>query len=334
MLGVQHDEAELFDRTRPVLRQQIGRQVARACQSWPIGTASQQRAPPELDGGNHLSRPRRSNAPHPAQVVRAHACEAVQTAGGIDQTVGEFERVGVTGTAADDQRQQLVVAETMRAKSRQLFTWSVVWCDRFHQRYTRLSMCVRTFLVLPCVLSLFLSACAEPPSKEMDQAQGAIAAARAAGADRYATTEYSAATDALNKANEAVAAGDYRLALSYALEASEYAQNAARVGAENQARVRGDVERTTTEISALLATARARLMTAGEARVAARLLAEPTANITTAEAALQKSGEAVAAGDYMAATEALMGVRETLTATIGALDAAVGERRPAPRQRT
>ncbi|NOT27129.1 MAG: DUF4398 domain-containing protein [Acidobacteria bacterium] len=193
-------------------------------------------------------------------------------------------------------------------------------------------MPLRTFFVLPCVLAVLVSACAEPPSKEMDQAQGAIDAARAAGADRYATTEYSAATDALNKANEAVAVRDYRLALNYALESREYAQNAARAGAETQAKVRAGVERSTTEISALMATARARLMTAREARVAARLLTEPTASVTAAEAALQKSGEAVAAGDYLAATEALMGVRDTLTAAIGAIDAAVSTRRPARRQ--
>jgi hypothetical protein len=232
--------------------------------------------------------------------------------------------------AADDERQQFVVTETMRAQTREFLPWSVVWCDVFHRRYTRFSMSLRAYL-LPCVLALVVSGCAAPPSKEMDQAQGAIDAARAAGAERYATTEYSAATDALNKANEAVAARDYRLALSYALESSEYAQNAARLGAENQARVRGAVERSTTEISALMATARARLMAAREARVPTRLLTEPTASITAAEAALQKSGEAVAAGDYLAANDALMGVRDTLTAAISAIDAAAGARQPARR---
>ena len=75
-----------------------------------------------------------------------------------------------------------------------------------------------------CLLAaLLISGCESPPNKEMDQAQGAIDAAVAAGADKYATTEYSAATDALKNANNAVAARDYRLALNFALESHEHA---------------------------------------------------------------------------------------------------------------
>jgi hypothetical protein len=331
VLRVEHDEAELLDRAGAVLWQKIRGEVAWAGEPRPVRSSAQQRAPAQFHGGNDLGRPSRTHTAHAAQMARAHAGETVQAAGGIDQSIGELERVRMSRAAADDQRQQFVVTETVRSQAREFFPWSVVWCDVFHRRYTRFSMPLRTFL-LPCMLALVVSACAAPPSKEMDQAQGAIDAARAAGAERYATTEYSAATDALNKANEAVAARDYRLALSYALESSEYAQNAARVGAENQARVRGAVERTTTEISALMATARARLMAAREARVPARLLTEPTASVTAAEAALQKSGEAVAVGDYLSATNALMGVRDTLTAAISAIDAAAGARRPARRQ--
>ena len=333
MLRIEHDEPKLLNRTCAVLRQEIRCKVARARQARPVSAPSQQGSPAELHCGNDLGRARGTHTTHAAKMVGARARETVQATSGVNQPVGKFERVGVARSAADDERQQLVVAKAMRAEAREFLPWSIVWCDVFHRRYTRFSMPFRTFRVLPFLLvALLASACAEPPSKEMDQAQGAIDAARAAGADRYATTEYSAATDALNKANEAVAVGDHRLALNYALESREYAQNAARVGAENQARVRADVERSTTEISALMATVRARLMTAREARVAARLLTQPTANVTAAEAALQKSGEAVAAGDYMAATEALTGVRDTLTTAISAIDAAVDARRPARRQ--
>lgn len=182
---------------------------------------------------------------------------------------------------------------------------------------------------IACTLVLLLaSGCAAPPSKEMDQAQGAIDAARAAGADRYATTEYSAATDALKKANDAVLVRDYRLALNHALESREHAQNAARVGAETQAKVRASFERSMGEINALMATARARLSEARAARVATRLLTQPSADIAGAEAALQKSSEAVAAGDYLAANDALVGVRDMLTSSIGAIDAAARPRQP------
>jgi hypothetical protein len=48
-------------------------------------------------------------------------------------------------------------------------------------------------LVLLCTIAL-CAACSEPPQKEIDRAQGAIDAARAAGAERYATAEFAAAT--------------------------------------------------------------------------------------------------------------------------------------------
>ena len=91
------------------------------------------------------------------------------------------------------------------------------------------------WLPAACVrAALLITACGDPPNKEMDQAQGAIDAARAAGADRYAATEYTAATDALKRSQDAVAQRDYRLALNEALNSREHAQNAAREGADTQ----------------------------------------------------------------------------------------------------
>jgi hypothetical protein len=176
------------------------------------------------------------------------------------------------------------------------------------------------------------SACAAPPNKEMDQAQGAIDAARAAGADRYATTEYSAATEALKNANTAVGVGDYRLALNYALESREQAQNAARGAADAKARVRGDVEHGITEITALIAQGRTRLMAAERARVARRLLQQPREELTAAEGALQKAGEAVAAEDYLLARDALTGVKERVDAALMAINATMAPRTPARRR--
>ncbi len=61
--------------------------------------------------------------------------------------------------------------------------------------------------VLPavCLALLVTIGCGgDPPDKEMQQAQGALDAARAAGADKYATEEFTAATLALTNAKEAV----------------------------------------------------------------------------------------------------------------------------------
>jgi multidrug efflux pump subunit AcrA (membrane-fusion protein) len=158
--------------------------------------------------------------------------------------------------------------------------------------------------------SILAAGCAEPPNIEMDQAQGAIDAAQAAGAEQYATTEYGAATTALKSANDAVAAGDYRLALNYALESREHAQNAARDTANTKARMRSDIERGLVEIDALIAKGEAQIASAQRARVAARQLRQPAAELADAKADLQDPREAVGRGDYLGAAEALDGVKK------------------------
>jgi hypothetical protein len=156
----------------------------------------------------------------------------------------------------------------------------------------------------------------------MDQAQGAIDAARAAGADQYATTEYEAAATALQHAHEAVAAGDYRLALNYALEGREHAQNAARDTADTKARMRSEIERDLAEVDALVAKAQSQLTAAERARVPTRLLRQPTADLATVGADLQEPREAVASGDYLRARQSLDGIKQRLEKVLGAVNAA------------
>src|SRR3954466_11122566 len=102
----------------------------------------------------------------------------------------------------------------------------------------RLLLCV-----LVTILAMSAAACGDPPSREMDQAQGAIDAARAAGADRYAASEYQAAVGALKSAQDAVAQRDYRLALNHALDSRERAQAAAKQAAVQQVALRSAAER-------------------------------------------------------------------------------------------
>jgi hypothetical protein len=158
----------------------------------------------------------------------------------------------------------------------------------------------------------------------MDRAQGAIDAARAAGAEQYATPEYSAATAALKNAHDAVAAGDYRLALNYALESHEHAQNAARDTANTKARMRADVDRAIAEIGVLIAQGQTRVTAATRAGVPRRLLAQPAGDLEAAKASVQKAGEAVAAGDYLAANAALQGIKVRVQKALTAVDAAIG----------
>ena len=167
---------------------------------------------------------------------------------------------------------------------------------------------------LPVIALLLLLAagCSEPPQKEIDQAQGAVDAARAAGADKYATDEYTAATTALQKAHDAVNQRDYRQALSYALDARERAQDAARLAADGRARARNTAEARISDINALVQQLEARLKSAEAARVPARDLRSARATLAEARTALQKARTAFDAGDYQAANAALAGIREKL----------------------
>jgi hypothetical protein len=165
-------------------------------------------------------------------------------------------------------------------------------------------------------------ACASPPQREMDQAQGAIDAARAAGADEYATTEYGAATEALKQANDAVTGRDYRLALNYALESREQAQNAARTAADTRAKLRGDVERSIAEARALMAAARARLDAKAGPQIPVRTRRTAQQRLKQLEEDLQKADAALQAEKYIEANRLLMPLKEQIQAVVETLSPA------------
>src|SRR3989442_15604446 len=124
------------------------------------------------------------------------------------------------------------------------------------------------------IVSMMAAACGEPPEKEMQQAQGAIDAARAVGADEYAHDEFVAAQDALKHAREAVDQRDYRLALNHAIDSRERAQNAAKEAADHKAVARGDADRALTDAVGALNEARAKLKAAETRRAPAATLAK------------------------------------------------------------
>src|SRR5262245_44155250 len=164
----------------------------------------------------------------------------------------------------------------------------------------------------------------DPPDKEMEQARGAIAAARAAGADDYAHDEIAAAEQALKSAHDAVEQRDYRLALNNALESRERAQNAAKEAADQKAAARAGAERAMTETAGALVQARAKLKAADAAHVSARQLDETHDRVHDAEEALQKARATVASGDYRDVAKRLNETLEALTASTRELDAATG----------
>ena len=190
----------------------------------------------------------------------------------------------------------------------------------------------RVLTVAVLLASISLAACAEPPNKEMDQAQGAIDAARAVGAEQYASSELEAATTSLAQAHEAVAQRDYRLALNHALESREHAQNAARGAADARARLRGEVERAMAEASALLSQARTAVAAAERTRAPRRTLREAQQGLAAIEADVQKAGAAMEAGDYIGARPMLKGLKERIEKVIASVTPAPAAQSP-PRGR-
>jgi hypothetical protein len=156
----------------------------------------------------------------------------------------------------------------------------------------------------------------------MNQAQGAIDTARAAGAAVYAADEFAAAVEALERSEEAARESDYRLALNLAIDSRERAQNAAAQAVEARAQARGAAERAVAEVSALVGRARARLGNPEVARLPRRQLAEPEAIIEAAEESLQEARSALDADEYQKAIDAAEGVAARVEGALRALDLA------------
>jgi hypothetical protein len=126
---------------------------------------------------------------------------------------------------AEHQRHQLVVAEGGAARALELLarairpggTSIIVRClqgggSRRNAALYWPPMFVRRAAVI--LIGIAALSCSEPPTKERNQADGAIAAALAADAATYAPDELQTAQAALAKYDDAVASRDYRLALN------------------------------------------------------------------------------------------------------------------------
>jgi hypothetical protein len=191
---------------------------------------------------------------------------------------------------------------------------------------------LRAGRLLALIIAVLSASCAEPPHKEMNQAQGAIDAARAAGADKFASAEFIAATDALKRSEDAATAGDYRLALNHAIDSRERAANAAKLAVEGRADARGEAERAIAEVATLLERAQTQLQDPALARLNPRVLRGPRATVAAAEKRVQEARTALKAEDYATVTTATTGAAARLQAALTEIDAAVTPR-PATRKR-
>jgi hypothetical protein len=178
-------------------------------------------------------------------------------------------------------------------------------------------------LIVVVALILLTLACAEPPAKEMHQAQGAIDAARAAGAEQYAADELKLAVDGLAKYEDAVAARDYRLALAHALDSRERAQNAAKMAVDGRAKARGDAERELAEAVALVERAEARLRDAEVAKLPRRTLAPIEKAIAATSASLQEARAALTQEEYGQVGKLAAAAAEQIQAALAGIDGAL-----------
>jgi len=187
---------------------------------------------------------------------------------------------------------------------------------------------------ISCAVALTV-ACSAPPQKEIDRAQQAVDAAKAAGAEQYAPESFTEATTALQQSHEAVNQRDYRLALSRAVDASDRAQEAARAAAENKAKARSQAEAAVNAVNALVMHLQARLKVAEEVRVPSRELAPARATLKESEGALQKARALLAAENYAAAIQAVSGSDSQIRSETRVVEAAITlrtARRPAKKR--
>ena len=163
--------------------------------------------------------------------------------------------------------------------------------------------------------------CAEPPTKEIDQAQAAVEVAASAGAERFAPNELAAARTALVQARDAVTQRDYKLALSHALTGRERAQAATRTTAEARAVLKRDTQAALANVLALQARAQRLIASAppGAARARARRARPAQARLSVS---VQEARAAVEAGDDSKAAAVLPGLKTELERLVAELEGA------------
>jgi hypothetical protein len=173
---------------------------------------------------------------------------------------------------------------------------------------------VRRLTVIVLLLSV-VAGCSGPPQKELDQARSAVDAARTAGAERYASTEFAAAASSLDKAIGAVAQSVYRQALNYALDSRQRAVEAERQAVDGRTRAKTSTEALYGEVAAAANRLQSALRTA-ETAAPAKLLRAGQASLKDARGRLQKASAAISAGNYADATQMLTDVRGKIDAAL------------------
>jgi colicin import membrane protein len=101
----------------------------------------------------------------------------------------------------------------------------------------------RVVVPLFAAVSLLTFACASPPEAEKKAADAAVSVATTAGADKYAPSEFSAMTAAVQKAESEMSRKAYKEAKASYEAVKDLAEKAAQVAAAGKAAARAEAEK-------------------------------------------------------------------------------------------
>lgn len=174
---------------------------------------------------------------------------------------------------------------------------------------------------LCALLALAAAGCADPPTKEIDQAQAAIEVAVSGGAEQFAEADLASARTALVQARDSVSQREYKLALGHALDSRERAQTATRHAAEAREALMRETQASLAEVMALQARAQRVIAAAvsGAPRTRARRARPEQASLTRR---VQEARTLVESGDIVKAGTVLPALKTDLTGFLEELEGA------------
>lgn len=154
------------------------------------------------------------------------------------------------------------------------------------------------------LLALLLSACDQPPTRELGAAESALADARKEGADVFAAERFKEAEATLASARQKVDQKDYRGALSSAVDAAEKAKAAAAAVPSARILLKGAAETAQAEAQAILDEIAAVREEAAKTRVPDAAFETLQPRAADVEAALKAVEDSLDQGDLLAAQKA------------------------------
>jgi hypothetical protein len=192
-------------------------------------------------------------------------------------------------------------------------------------------------VVLSVVVTLLVISCAKLPEAEIDQAGTALAAAEAAGAQKYAPDAWNRAKQAMEMLNAELSAQgekfrllrNFKTAGTLAEEAVNFANQARAEADKKKAQLRADITKLIADVKNYLQSARTQL--SGLPRTAALNTANLRSRLDAAEGLLEKAQSELAAERFDSAMASAGEARDSAVGVLRTIEQAVP--RPAVKKR-